>query len=307
MSAQRSRGTALAAETVRRSGGSEDGWRRNQGRTILDRPVGDSMINVQISLVGTRSDGARAALRGPPPVDHVVVLHSSARSSAEAAAEVRATTTMLPGTTCELKEIDPADLDSILTRIIDVRRSVGDASRANVTIVVSDGTSVMTGAAFLGCLLIDAEAVYVREELAPGECTSRQGRLIRLPIPKIPPEKLTRPLAEVLTTLAAGEGRVIEKASSYVSGKLGVPQQTASYRLQRLAILNLVEYARAGRSRTASLTGPGRLFAALLSIDSSGGSTGAALPRSQPPATTEDRSALISPRAGARARYERKE
>jgi DNA-binding transcriptional ArsR family regulator len=225
------------------------------------------MTNVQISMIGTRSQGARAALKVPPPVDHVVVLHSSAPPSVEAAGEVRATTAMLPGTTCELKEIDPFDPDSILGQIIDVRKVVGSGSNAKVTIVVSDCTNIMAGAAFLGCLLIDAEAVYVREEVRAGEIQQGEERVTRLPIPRIPPEKLSRPLAEVLSSLAGGPDGVIEKAATFVSDRLGLPPQTASYRLQRLATLNLVEYAPKGRNRTASLTGPGRLYAEVLSIN----------------------------------------
>ncbi len=223
------------------------------------------MRNVQISLIGSGSEGARIALKVPPPVDHVVVLHGPDARSVRAAGDVRATAEMLPGTSCDLREVDPFDMIDILTRIIEVRKEIGSVGEAKVTIVASDATNIMAGAATLGCLLIDAEAFYVKERLGTGRNQRLEERIVRFPLPKIHPQNLSRPLREVLGSLPWETSGVIDKAPSYLRNKLGLPPQTASYRLKRLAILNLVEYSPEGRNRRASLTGPGRLFAALFS------------------------------------------
>lgn len=223
------------------------------------------MKNVQISLVGMQSEGARAALKVPPPVDQVVLLHSAAPQSVRAAKEVSAITSKLPGTTCVLKVIDPFGMNDILAKIIEVRKEVGDASMAHITIVVSGGTNVMAGAAFLGCLLIDAEAVYIKEDVTANKDQPLADRVLRFPIPKIPPEKLSEPLRDVLRVMPRGQDDIVTKAPTFLRDKLGLSPQTASYRLKKLAELNLVNYRPVGRNRLASLTDSGRLFAALLS------------------------------------------
>jgi DNA-binding transcriptional ArsR family regulator len=223
------------------------------------------MRNVQISLVGMQSEGARAALKVPPPVDYVVLLHSDAPQSVRAAKEVSMVTAKLPGTTCALKVIDPFGMNDILSKIIEVRKEVGDASKAHVTVVVSGGTNVMAGAAFLGCLLIDAEAVYIKEDVTAKKDQPLADRVLRFPIPRIPPERLSEPLREVLRVMPRGQDAVVTKAPTFLRDRLGLSPQTASYRLKKLAELKFVNYRPEGRNRLASLTDSGRLFAALLS------------------------------------------
>jgi DNA-binding transcriptional ArsR family regulator len=223
--------------------------------------------NVQISLVGQESEGARAALRVTPPVDHIVLLHSPAPESVRAAQEVARVMARLPGTTCELKAIDPDGMNDILTKMVEVRKAVGDASNAQVTIVVSGGTSVMAGAAFVGCLLIEGEAVYINEDLGVGRDQVPQllpDRIMRFLVLKTPPEKLSEPLRAVLRAMPIGQDEVVAKAPTYLHNKLGLPLTTASFRLKKLAELNLVNYRRQGRGGLASLTDSGRLCAALL-------------------------------------------
>lgn len=223
------------------------------------------MRNVQISLVGLQSEGARAALKVPPPADHVVLFHSADPKSLRAAKEVLAVTARLPGTSAELKVIDPFGMNDILSKIIEVRKEVGDVSKSHVTIVVSGGTNIMAGAAFLGCLLIDAEAVYIKEDVTAKKDQPLSDRILRLAIPKSPPEKLSEPLREVLRVMPRGQNDVIDRAPTFLREKLGLSPQTASYRLKKLADLNLIIYRSNGKNRLASLTDSGRLFAALLS------------------------------------------
>lgn len=218
------------------------------------------MRNLQVSLVGRQPGGALQGLRVPPPIDHLILLHSSDAESRAAAHKVKSVAEqMLPSGEVELVVIDPFGMNDVLAAITSVPRRHPDA---HVTVNISGGTNIMASAALVACFMLGADAVYVKEDKGPGKRPLEE-RLLRLPVPRVALRDLKGPQVKVLQALRrSGRGKT-EGAVSYLSRELGIPPQLASYHLKRLVKWGLVEMEAVGRRKDARLTDSGSMFASI--------------------------------------------
>lgn len=221
------------------------------------------MENVQVSLVGRQPGGALQGLLVPPPIDHLILLHSSDDESRAAALKVKSVAEqMLPKGEVELVVIDPFGMSDILAAITTIPRRHPDA---HLTVNISGGTNIMAGAALVGCFMLGADAVYIKEDKGPAKRPIEE-RLLRLPVPRVAVRDLKGPQVKVLQALRKGGRTKTEGAVSYLARELGMQPQLASYHLKRLVRSGLVELEPVGRRKDARLTDSGFLFASVLAM-----------------------------------------
>ena len=220
-----------------------------------------TMENIQVTLVGRQPGGALQGLRVPPPIDHLILLHSDDAESRSAALKVKSIAEqMLPEGGVEMVLIDPFGMTDVLAAITSIPRA---RPNARLTVNLSGGTNIMASAALVACFMLGADAVYIKEDKGPGR-RSLEERLIRLPVPRVSLRDLRRPQAKILEVLRKNASRKTEGAVTVVSKQLGMTPQLASYHLKKLASWGLVEFEAVGRRKNVSLTDSGLLFASML-------------------------------------------
>ena len=222
------------------------------------------MKNVQVSLVGRQPGGALQGLRVPPPIDHLILLHSDDEESRAAARKVKSVAElMLPHGEVELLVIDPFGMSDVLAAITAIPRSHPDT---HLTVNLSGGTNIMASAALVACFMLGADAVYIKEHIAPSK-RPLEDRVHRLPVPRVALRDLRAPQTKVLAVLRKRDRGKTEGAVSVLGRELGMPPQLASYHLKRLVRWGLVEMETVGRRKDARLTDSGFLFASMVTPD----------------------------------------
>jgi DNA-binding MarR family transcriptional regulator len=180
-----------------------------------------------------------------------------------AAKEVRQRAVKDFGLSCELIPVKPFEMSDILGKALAVGKRLQDADY-RVTVNLTGGTNVMAGAALVACFMLGSEAVYIREDVTTRKDEPLEDRLIRLPIPKVALKDVSEPHRKVLRELAKEPGGRLENAVTALRERFGTSAQTASNRLKKLRSMGLVVLTvdeKDERSRIASLTDTGRLFA----------------------------------------------
>lgn len=214
-----------------------------------------------MSLVGRQPGGALQGLRIPPPMDHLILLHSSDAESRAAALTVKSVAEqLLPRGEVELIAIDPFGMSDVMAAITTIPRR---HPSSHLTVNISGGTNIMAGAALVGCFMLGADAVYIKEDKGPRKRPLEE-RLLRLPVPKVAIRDLRGPQVKVLQVLQEQGRASTAGAVSHLSRTLGMPPQLASYHLKRLVRWGLVDMETVGNRKDARLTDSGFLFASML-------------------------------------------
>lgn len=224
------------------------------------------MRNVQVSLVGQQPGGALAGLRAPPPPDVIVLLHSEDPKSSAAAREVRqvAAQILSPGA-CELVSVDPFDMNDVMTHVLDVGRRFPDT---RLTVNITGGTNIMSGAALVACFMLGADAIYIQADVSEKKDRPLEDRLLRLPVPRVVLNDISDPQRKVLRELLAAPRGSPDVGATLLAKRLKIDPRLASYHVRKLEKSGLVVQVgdeADGRKRPVRLTDSGRLFATMLS------------------------------------------
>lgn len=218
------------------------------------------MKNVQVSLVGERPGGAVQGLRVPPAFDHLVLLHGDSEKSLAAAHKVRAVAgELIPLSEIELRKIDPFGMADVLYNVIQVRKSHPDA---DITVNVTGGTNIMASAALVGCFVLGADAIYIKEARGDPPAPFEE-RVIRLPVPKVVLEDVKGSKIRILQCLAGSRGSSLSKTQSQLGRELQMSPQLVSSHVRKLQSWRLVTVQLTGRTKLVEPTDAGRLFAQL--------------------------------------------
>jgi len=195
------------------------------------------MTRVQVALVGEQAGGPLQGLRADP-FDRLVLLHSSSPKSREAAGKVRAAAEAMqvsPGG-IELIAIDPFDLSDVLNRVVAVRHR---HPKAEITVHISGGTNIMASGALVGCFILGAEAIYIRQA-QPGEDDSLAPRVVRLPVPRVPLDRVKGPKLRILQALVGPRGTPLSLEQGRLGQSIEMTPQLISAHMKQLAKWDLV-------------------------------------------------------------------
>lgn len=157
----------------------------------------------------------------------------------------------------------PFEMNDILGKALAVGKRLQEAGY-RITVNLTGGTNVMAGAAMVACFMLGSEAVYIREDVTIRKDEPLEERLIRLPIPRVAMKDISETHRRVLIELSKEPGGKLENAVTVLGERLGTSGQTASNRLRKLrsmGLLVLIVDENDERSKTATLTDTGKLFA----------------------------------------------
>ncbi len=190
-------------------------------------------------------------------VDRQVLLHS--RETREVALAARDRICGLTGTDlCELEEIDPFDLRSVIAAIVRRWKKTEDAE---FFVNITGGTNIMASAALVAGFVTGARVYYVKEVPDPDAPLADQ--VVVLPVPRVPLDSLDGTQRRILL-LIGKHRKPIKPANLALATALRMSPQIISYHLKQLERKGLITLSIEGRNKVASLTPAGDLFAAIL-------------------------------------------
>lgn len=212
------------------------------------------MERLHIATVGMTTD---PILKGFTryPVDRLVLLHSPETLSY--AEEIEKATGGFPDVSCELMEIDPFALESIVSAILRVRR---ERPKSRLSINITGGTNIMAAGALLAGFIAGADVYYVPEKPMEGKESGIEDLVVELPVPKVTWDSLRDTQKSILKAILK-EGGSIKAPGVRLAELLETTPQNVSYHLRALESKDLVEIVEDRRTKTVALSSTGRLFA----------------------------------------------
>lgn len=213
------------------------------------------MSSIQIATVG----------RSPQPVVEGFLFYNSDRlfllHSKETVSQARQITARLESLLEEditrLCLVDPFDLTDIIGNIVRIVRAFRQSAESKLLINITGGTNVMASAALLASIIVDAVPFYIKE--GKGKPVSIEGRLVRLPVPKIRSTEINAPQQRIIHFLSESGGK-LTNANTAISRQMNIKPQLTSYHIRRLNHYGLIEVSSEGRGKTIELTVEGRLY-----------------------------------------------
>jgi DNA-binding transcriptional ArsR family regulator len=212
------------------------------------------MERLHIATVGMTTD---PILKGFTryPVDRLVLLHSPETLSY--AEEIVKVARGFPDVSCQLMEIDPFALDSIVSAILRVRR---ERPMSRLSINITGGTNVMAAGALLAGFIVGADVYYVPEKPMESKESGIEDLVIELPVPKVTWDSIRETQRRILKAILK-EGGTMKAPGVRLADLLGITQQGVSYHLNSLVSKGLMEVIEDRKTKTVALSSTGRLFA----------------------------------------------
>jgi len=188
-------------------------------------------MNIHIALIGKAFEPVLTGFQYYP-VDKLYLLHSSNTkdySFQKTAEEVRKRLSGIDFNNVTLTQIDPFDMNNIITSIIQIAESEKNSS---IFVNITGGTNLMAGAACSASFFIGAKAYYVLDRKKLPENATLRDQILELPIPKVPYARtLQKTQVKILVTLMQHNGIASNRQLRH---EIKISPQKLSYNIKEL-------------------------------------------------------------------------
>ncbi|MBD3193186.1 MAG: ArsR family transcriptional regulator [Candidatus Heimdallarchaeota archaeon] len=217
-------------------------------------------MEVHIATIGYSKEPVLFSIR-TYSVDKLFLLHTTNKESMRNTNEIIAQVKEY-GIFCDSKKIDPFNLEEIVLTIMKI---CNENRNDKVSINITGGTKIMASAALLTGFILGLKVYYFLDDrLEENKGKSINELLVELPIPQVSFKDLESTQREIIVFLLKNNGS-LNRANFEIYEGLNLSKQNTSYHLKQLANKGLIELELDGRTKKASLTNSGLLFARILS------------------------------------------
>ena len=212
--------------------------------------------NMHISTVGKSMEPVINGFRAHS-VDRQVLLHSS--GTADVARKIKERIeALVDRKICELREVDPFDMNGIVGTILEVKNQFADS---DISVNITGGTNIMASSALLACSMIGGHAYYVKENKTEPNLSLKE-LVIDIPMPRVSINEIGDKQKKIIKFLSTRKGRV--DSASIIAESVGGSPQIIGYHLAELREKKLINIIPEGRRKIIILTNSGSLFANMI-------------------------------------------